>query len=198
MTRARSCARIETDDLNDAAPHGTTAMNSFDIAVCAGLAIAVTTGFNTGLLRSAVTILAYLFATPIAMWVMSAIAPRIGGVVASPLAQNWVLFLVALLAAGMVLGHLARMALNDAIGPDSGIGDRLAGAVLGALRVVMIATTLVLIFDRLVPAERQPPFLKGSRMRPLFSAAGQKGLSSLPPDAAATIDRLKREQRIGP
>src|SRR5215468_1580030 len=172
-------------------------MNSFDIAVCAGLAIAVTTGFNTGLLRSAVTILAYLFATPIAIWVMSALAPRVGGTVASPIAQNWVLFLAALLAIGIMLGHLARMVVNEAIGPEAGIGDRLAGAVLGALRVGMIATTLVLVFDRLVPADRQPPFLKGSRLRPLFSAASQRGFSSLPPDAAATIDRLKREQRIG-
>jgi len=173
-------------------------MNSFDIAVCAVLAVAVTTGFNTGLLRSAVTILAYLFATPIAIWVMSGVAPRVGGFVASPLAQNWVLFLAALLAVGMVLAHLARMAVNEAIGPEAGIGDRLAGAALGALRVVMIATTLVLVFDRLVPAERQPPFLIGSRLRPLLSAAGQKGFSSLPPDAAAAIDRLKREQHIGP
>jgi membrane protein required for colicin V production len=30
----------------------------------------------------------------------------------------------------------------------------------------------------------------------LFSAAGQRGFKSLPPDIAATIDRLKREQRI--
>ena len=37
-------------------------MNSFDAAVYLGLAIAVVTGFNAGLLRSAVTILAYLFA----------------------------------------------------------------------------------------------------------------------------------------
>ena len=87
-------------------------MNSFDIAVCAVLAVAVTTGFNTGLLRSAVTILAYLFTTPIAIWVMSGVAPRVGGFVASPLAQNWVLFLAALLAVGMVLGHLARMAVK--------------------------------------------------------------------------------------
>jgi hypothetical protein len=46
-------------------------MNSFDIAVYLGLMIAVATGFNTGLLRSAVTILAYLIAMPIAVWAMS-------------------------------------------------------------------------------------------------------------------------------
>ena len=50
-------------------------MNSFDAAVSVGLVFAVVTGFNTGLVRSAVTILAYLFAAPLAMAVMSALAP---------------------------------------------------------------------------------------------------------------------------
>ncbi len=171
-------------------------MNSFDIAVYLALVIAAATGFNTGLLRSAITILAYLLATPIAVWVMSVVAPQIGGDPASPLAQNWVLFFGALLIVGMVLGKLARMALDETMGAEAGIGDRLGGAALGAVRVGMIATTLVLVFDRLVPVDRQPAFLNGSRLRPLLSAAGQKGFGSLPPEIAAAIDRLKRERHI--
>jgi membrane protein required for colicin V production len=59
-----------------------------------------------------------------------------------------------------------------------------------------VATTVVLIFDQLVPVDRQPAFLNGSQLRPIFSAVGQKGFKSLPPEVATTIDRLKREQRI--
>ena len=33
-------------------------------------------------------------------------------------------------------------------------------------------------------------------VRPLLSTAGQKGFRSLPPEVAATIDRLKQTQRI--
>ena len=51
-------------------------MNSFDIAVFIGLVIAVITGFNAGLLRSAVTILAYLIAMPVAVWAMSMLVSR--------------------------------------------------------------------------------------------------------------------------
>ena len=40
-------------------------MNNFDAAVYLGLVVAVVTGFNAGLLRSAATILAYLIAMPI-------------------------------------------------------------------------------------------------------------------------------------
>jgi membrane protein required for colicin V production len=171
-------------------------MNSFDIAVYLGLIIAVVTGFKTGLLRSALTILAYLVAMPIALWAMSVISPRLGAGPASPLPQGWVLFFGIFLIAGMALGKLARMALDDAIGDDAGIADRLGGAALGAVRVGLVATSLVLVFDQLLPANRQPAFLNGSQLRPLFSAAGQMGFRSLPPDVAATIDRLKKERHI--
>ena len=171
-------------------------MNSFDAVVCLGLLIAAVTGFNSGLLRSMVTILAYLVAMPIAVSAMSLLAPQIGGKLTSPLMQNSAIFFGIFLVSGMVLGKLARVAIDDTIGSEAGIGDRLGGAALGALRVGLIAVTLVLIFDQLVPVDRQPAFLTGSQLRPLLSAAGQKGFNSLPPDLAATVDRVKREMRI--
>ena len=171
-------------------------MNSFDGAVCLGLILAVVTGFNAGLLRSAVTILAYLIAMPIAVWAMSFVSPQIEGKLGSPFTQNSLLLFGIFLVVGIVLGKLMRMALDETIGPRAGIGDRLAGAVLGAVRVGLVAITLVLIFDSLVPSDRQPAYLAGSQLRPLLSVAGQKGFRSLPPDVAATIDRLKKERRI--
>ena len=80
------------------------------------------------------------------------------------------------------------MALDDTIGSEAGIGDRLGGAALGAVRVGLVAITLVLVFDQLVPRDRQPAFLTGSQLRPLLSTAGQKGFESLPPEVAATVD----------
>jgi membrane protein required for colicin V production len=168
-------------------------MNSFDAVVYVGLALAVIAGFKAGLLRSAVTILAYLIATPIAVWIMSLVAPEIGG---KQPAQTSLLFFGVFLVAGMVLGKSMRMALDETIGPGAGIGDRLAGAALGAIRVGLVAVTLVLIFDRLVPSDRQPAYLTGSHLRPLLLVAGQTGLKTLPPDLVAYIDRLKNDRRI--
>jgi membrane protein required for colicin V production len=171
-------------------------MNNFDIAVYAGLIVAVVTGFNTGLLRSAITILAYLIAAPMAVCAMSAIAPQVAGAGTSPLAQNWGLLFGAYLAIGIGIAKLMRIALDETIGSEAGLVDRLGGAALGAVRVALVATTLVLIFDQFVPVSRQPAFLSGSQLRPLFSAAGQRGYKSLPPDLAAAVDRLKREHQI--
>jgi membrane protein required for colicin V production len=169
---------------------------NFDIAVYAALAVVAVIGFNTGLLRSAITILAYLLATPVAVCVMTFVSSRLSGNTTSLLLQNWILFFGALLVVGMMLGKFARMALDETMGANLGIGDRLCGAALGAVRVVLIATSLVLVFDRLVPSDRQPAFLQGSQLRPLLSVAGQMGFRSLPPEVAGIIDRLKRERRI--
>lgn len=170
-------------------------MNSFDLAVYAALAIAIGFGFRTGLLGSAMTILAYLLAAPIAVALMPLIVPQLASNPNPPLFQNWIWFFGVFVIVGMLFGYIGRMALSDTI-RDAGIGDRLGGAALGAIRVGLVATTLVLVFDQIVPANRQPPFLAGSRLRPLFSAVGQMGCKSLPPEAAAAIDRLKQERRI--
>jgi len=55
---------------------------------------------------------------------------------------------------------------------------------------------IVVIFDRIIPPGREPEFLKGSRLRPILSAAGRQGLKSLPPDIENYIDRLKRQRGL--
>jgi membrane protein required for colicin V production len=72
----------------------------------------------------------------------------------------------------------------------------MAGALLGAARIGLVAVLIVLIFDRIIPADRQPPFLVDSRLRPYLSAAAQKGLKSLPPEVDDYIARLKRERGV--
>ena len=158
-----------------------------------GLVIAMVTGFNTGLVRSAVTILAYLVAVPIAIWAMSVLSPPANGKLVSAFAQNGLVFFGVFLFAGIALGKLARLAIDEATGSQAGPVDRLCGAVLGAVRVGLIAVTIVVVFDQLVPTLLQPQWLTGSKLRPWLSAAGQRGFNSLPPDVAATIDRLKRQ-----
>jgi membrane protein required for colicin V production len=77
-------------------------MNSFDAVVTIGLLIAVVTGFNAGFLRSAITILGYLMAMPIAVWIMSLLSPQFETKLGTPLTQNSLLFFGIFLIAGMV------------------------------------------------------------------------------------------------
>jgi membrane protein required for colicin V production len=171
-------------------------MNSFDAVVFVALIVSIVSGFKAGLLRSAVTILAYLFAMPIAVWIASLVTTGTDGKLGSPLMQNSPLLFGVFLITGFMLGKFMRMAIDDTVGPEAGIGDRLGGAALGAVRIGLVAITVVLTFDQLVPSGRQPAYLTGSLLRPLLSEVGQKGFKSLPPDLVAYIDRLKKDRRI--
>ena len=171
-------------------------MNSFDAVVYVLLALAVVTGFNSGFLRSVATILGYVCAMPVAVKATPLLSPALAGQSAAPWAQGSIAFFAIFLAAGIVLGALMRYAVSAVVGPSAGLLDRLAGALFGAIRIGLVAVAVVLVFDRLIPADREPAFLTGSRLRPLLSLAGQYGLKSLPPDAAAFIDQVKRERRL--
>jgi membrane protein required for colicin V production len=168
-------------------------MISFDLVVYIALLIAVALGFRSGLLRSAVTILGYLVAAPIAVWITGLILPQAPA--SASQVQNSLTFFAVFLIAGMVLGSLLRLAINDLIGAHIGIGDRLGGAGLGAIRMGLIAVTLVLIFDQLVPANLQPSYLTGSHLRPWLSRLGQTGIRSLPADITARFDQLKHARK---
>jgi membrane protein required for colicin V production len=168
----------------------------FDAAVYLALFVAVVAGFNSGFLRSMMTILAYVAAMPIAVAAMSLISPTLAAQPRTLWGDQSLLFFGVFLVAGVVLGALLRLAVRETVGARIGIPDRLAGSLLGAVRVGLVAVLLVLVFDRLIPAGREPEFLRGSQLKPYLSAAARAGLRSLPPETTAFIDQLKRERRM--
>jgi membrane protein required for colicin V production len=172
----------------------------FDAAVYLVMFIAVVAGFNSGFLRSMMTILGYVAAMPIAVAAMSLVSPKTVSGAAAQSHSLWgdksLLFFAIFLVAGMVLGALLRLAVSETTGSRIGIPDRLAGSLLGAVRVGLVAVLLVLVFDRLIPHGREPAFLRDSQLRPYLSIAARAGLRSLPPETTAFIDQLKREHRM--
>jgi membrane protein required for colicin V production len=170
-------------------------MNAFDAVVTAAAVVAVVMGFGSGLLRSLATILAYLIAAPLAVALAPYVTAALGQSGVAP-GQAWIGLVVVFIALGVVLSALLRTLIGEFTGPDIGLFDRIAGAALGAVRIFLIAVLIVVIFDRLIPADRQPQFLSGSRLRPYLSEAGRRGLQSLPPEVEGYIDRIKRERGL--
>jgi membrane protein required for colicin V production len=171
-------------------------MNLFDAAIYVCLFVAVVAGFMSGLLRSLATIFGYVCAAPLAVVAAPYLTRLAIAQFKLPPAQTWLVLAGVFLLAGMVLSALLRLAVSEMVGPDVSIPDRVAGAVLGAVRVGLLAVLIVVIFDRIIPAGREPAFLTGSQWRPVLSRAGQAGLKTLPPDVLDYIDRLKRERGI--
>ena len=171
-------------------------LNIFDALIYLAAIVAVVTGFSAGFIRSVATIIAYVAAAPIAVATLPLLGPALAGKSDATWAGDSVLLVGVFLIAGFVLGKLLRLAVDEAFGPSVGILDRVAGALLGAVRVGLIAITLVLIFDQIIPPNQQPVFLAGSQLRPLLSTVAQASLKSLPPDITRTIDQLKRQRGI--
>ena len=55
---------------------------------------------------------------------------------------------------------------------------------------------MVLIFDRIIPANSQPQFLVTSHLRPILSVAGQQGVKKLPPDIVDLYRPAQAERGI--
>lgn len=171
-------------------------MNTFDAVVVAVLLAGIAIGFMSGLLRSLAAILAYLIAAPIAVSLTPRLIPLIFGQHDIAPDETWIALFIAFIGLGLLISALLRGLVNGLAGDQIGPVDRLAGGALGAARIFLVAVLIVIVFDRLIPADRQPNFLVGSKLRPYLSATGRKGLQTLPPELADYIDRIKRDRGL--
>lgn len=175
---------------------GAPAINSFDAVIGTLALLAAVMGYSTGLLRSMATIFGYLAAAPVAVAATPLVTTFAAGSPNTEQLPQWIVFCAVLIIAGMVLGGLLRTALRAVVGPTISLPDRLAGAMLGATRIALVAVALVLVFDRIIPPHLQPQFLAQSRLRPILATAAAAGVRSLPPEVETYIDRLKRSHGL--
>jgi membrane protein required for colicin V production len=171
-------------------------MNTFDAVVISVVIVLALLGFRAGLLRSLADILGFVIAAPLAVALTPYFSSAAPAAASSPLGRNSLVFFGLLLVGGIVFAQLLRHTIANFAGTDIHLLDRSAGFVLGAMRALLVAVTIVLIFDRIIPVGRDPEFLKESKLRPWLSLASQRGLRSLPPEVSAYIDRLKRERGL--
>jgi membrane protein required for colicin V production len=171
-------------------------MNAFDAAVLVAVIALAGLGFRAGLLRSLADILGFIIAVPLAVALAPHFAPAVTPGSAMSISQSSLVSVGLLLGGGFAISQALRYAVSGMLGQDIHALDRMAGLGLGAVRALLVAVTVVLVFDQIIPSNREPPFLQGSKMRPFLSAAAQSGLRSLPSDVTAHIDQLKREHRI--
>ena len=133
-------------------------INLFDAAIYLALFVAVVMGFMSGLLRSLATIFGYLAAAGRGHADASGVT-IFHQALHLPPTQPWIEFVAIFLVGGLALGAMCRAAVNELVGAQVSIPDRVAGALLGAVRVGLLAIVLVLVFDRIIPPGRDPAFL---------------------------------------
>ena len=171
-------------------------MNIFDAVIITAALVAIVMGYRSGLLRSLATIFGYVAAAPVAIMLAPKLAPYVPALIPSGGESNGILFFVIFLVVGIVLAALLRSSVSAAVGETVSTPDRIAGGALGAIRILLLAMLMVLVFDRLVSPKRQPGWLSQSQLRPALSYLGQQGVRNLPPELLAQIDRLKKERGL--
>jgi membrane protein required for colicin V production len=171
-------------------------MNIFDAAVIGATLLAIIMGYRSGLLRSLATIFGYVLAAPVAIVAAPKLAPLFMSNTASSAGAHGLVFAAVFLGVGILTGALLRSAIGLMAGEDISLPDRAAGATLGAVRIVLLAVLMVLIFERIIPPKQFPGWLAQSQLRPILSAAGEQGVRKLPPDVVAQIDRMKKQRGI--
>jgi membrane protein required for colicin V production len=171
-------------------------MNPFDAAICLVALFAIVAGFNAGLLRSLATIFGYAAAAPAAIALSPLVTQLLSQSAGLPPGSTPYVAPLLFVLLGAAFGIAARIAVAELAGERRSLLDRGFGALLGAVRIGLVAVLLVLVFDRMIPPNREPAWLKGSQLRPWLSAAASRGVKTLPSDALAAIDRLKRERGI--
>lgn len=171
-------------------------MNLFDAVIVAAALVAIVMGYRSGLLRSLATIFGYIAAAPVAIMLAPKLAPYLPALISSGGESNGILFFVIFLIVGIVMAALLRSSVSAAVGENVSAPDRIAGGALGAVRILLLAVLMVLVFDRLVPPKHQPGWLSQSQLRPALSYLGRQGVRNLPPEVTAQIDRLKKERGL--
>jgi membrane protein required for colicin V production len=171
-------------------------MNIFDAAVIGVTIVATIMGYRSGLLRSLATIFGYVLAAPVAIVATPKLAPLFTTHAASPGERNALLFAAVFLGTGILTGALLRSAVSFVSGETVNLPDRAAGAALGAVRVLLLAVLMVLIFEMIIPQKREPAWFAQSQLRPFLSAAAAQGVRKLPSDVIAHIDRMKKQRGI--
>jgi len=112
----------------------------------------------TGLLRSLATTIGYICGAGIAV----AATPKALSLLANypkiPTLQTWIVVVAIFIVTGALISALLRLTASGIAGRNITVPDRIGGAALGAFRVAMLAIMLVLVFDRMIPPEREPLF----------------------------------------
>jgi membrane protein required for colicin V production len=190
--RAAQCRR----GLTESSLHSHLLAMIFDAFIYALTALAFVFGFKSGLLRSLATVLGYIIAAPVGVGVAPALSVFLAQRFDMPPSYDGRVMALSIVAAGMVFSALLRRAVNDVTGPQVSLPDRIAGALVGVVRIGFLGVLFVVIFDRIIPQGHQPAFLAQSSLYPYLSAAGQAGMKALPPEVMDYIDRLKKERGL--
>lgn len=118
-------------------------MSGLDIAIAVIVLIGLWRGFQAGLVKSVLGLVGWFIALVAATRLADVVAPQMAGLVQSPVLQMALAFLVVVLVVIAIM-HLVAFMFSSAIRAlKLGFVDKLAGAVIGAAKHVLVVLVLL-------------------------------------------------------
>lgn len=143
----------------------------------------------------AAAIVAYLFYKPVLPYVQQYIThPMISLAIAVG-----AVFIVTLIVVSLITVRISDFILDSRIGAL----DRTLGFIFGAARGALICIIGFVFFTWLVPADKQPEWVKASKSRPYLERSGDSLRAMLPDDPEKMLNEMRdrarsMEQNVAP
>mgnify|MGYP000899921462 CR=1 FL=1 len=135
----------------------------------------------------AAAIVAYLFHKPLLPYVQQYIShPMISLAIAIG-----AVFIVTLIVVSLITVRISDFILDSRIGAL----DRTLGFVFGAARGALICVIGFVFFTWLVPADKQPEWVKSSKARPYLESSGNSLRAMLPDDPEKMINDMRNRAK---
>ena len=156
-------------------------MNSFDLAVLGVIALSAVFAFARGLVREALSIVAWVGASLITLYGFNHVYGIVVRFVTTPLLADLVagagLFVISLIMLTMLTGYVARFVQSSALSPI----DRTLGLIFGLARGAFLASLAYLVLDISLPQSDRPGWIKQAKSEP-FLVQGADLLRSVLPE----------------
>jgi membrane protein required for colicin V production len=181
-------------------------VNAFDLAVIAVIALSAIFAFARGLVREALSIVAWLGAAAITLYGFNSVYAIVVRFVTTPLLADLIvgagLFVISLVVLTILTGYLARFVRSSALSPI----DRTLGLIFGLARGVVFVSLAYLVLDISVPQNDRPPWMKEAKSERFLAKGSDLLRAALPEslqirsaavadDAHRMLDRAQDAQR---
>jgi membrane protein required for colicin V production len=161
-------------------------VNPLDLGVLAIIAVSAVFAFARGVVREALSIVAWVGAVLVALYGFNPVYAIVVPLVTTPLLADLVaglgLFLVALVILVAVTSSIARRVQRSALSPI----DRTLGFIFGLVRGAVIVSLAWLVLDVAVPMNERPLWIRDAKSAPYLAQGADMLSHVLPPSLRQT------------
>ena len=155
-------------------------MNGLDLAVLGVIALSAIFAFARGLVREALSIVAWAGAGLTTLYGFNHVYGLVIRFVATPLLADLIaaagLFVISLIVLTILTGYIARFVQSSALSPI----DRTLGLIFGLVRGAFLVSLAYLLLDISLPQNDRPGWIRQAKSEPFLAQGAELLRNALP------------------